>query len=343
MKKILITGGAGFIGSNSALHFAKNGWKIYLIDNLSRKGAKDNLSTLKKNIKLTFYKVDVSNFSSTSNVIKKIKPNLLIHCAGQVAVTKSVIDPRTDFNSNVLGTINILESIRLFSKKTRLINTSTNKVYGNISKKKIIQGKKRYRLSHKIKNIDENYPLDFISPYGCSKGAADQYVRDYSRIYGLDTVVLRMSCIYGNMQFGVEDHGWVTWITILSYFGKKIKIFGDGKQVRDVLFINDLVKLFFKLSKSKKNVNTIYNVGGGIKNSLSIIELINFLEKKLNKKNKYEKFNWRSGDQKIYISNISKIKRELNWSPKIRISEGLNKVIRWIRENDVKIKKILKI
>ncbi len=343
MKKILITGGAGFIGSNSALHFAKNGWKIYLIDNLSRKGAKDNLSNLKKNIKLTFYKVNVSNFSSTSNIIKKIKPNLLIHCAGQVAVTKSVLDPRTDFNSNVLGTINILESIRLFSKKTRLINTSTNKVYGNISKTKIIQGKKRYRYLYKIKNIDENQPLNFLSPYGCSKGSADQYVRDYSRIYGLDTVVLRMSCIYGNMQFGIEDHGWVTWITILSYFGKKIKIFGDGKQVRDVLFINDLVKLFFRLSKSKKNVNKIYNVGGGIKNSLSIIELIEILEKKLNKKNKYEKFHWRSGDQKIYISNISKIKREYNWSPKIRISEGLNKVIRWIRENDTNIKKILKI
>ena len=152
-----------------------------------------------------------------------------------------------------------------------------------------------------------------------------------------------MSCIYGNMQFGIEDHGWVTWITILSYFGKKIKIFGNGKQVRDVLFINDLVKLFFKLSKSKKNINTIYNVGGGVKNSLSIIELIDILEKKLNKKNKYKNFKWRSGDQKIYISNISKIKRELNWSPKIRISEGLNKVIRWIRENDAKIKKILKI
>ena len=152
-----------------------------------------------------------------------------------------------------------------------------------------------------------------------------------------------MSCVYGNMQFGIEDHGWVTWITILSYFGKKIKIFGNGKQVRDVLFINDLVKLFFKLSKSKRNINTAYNVGGGIKNSLSIIELIDILEKKLNKKNKYEKFKWRSGDQKIYISNISKIKKELNWSPKIRISEGLNKVIRWISENDSKIKKILKI
>ncbi len=343
MKKILITGGAGFIGSNSALHFAKNGWKIHLIDNLSRKGAKDNLSNLKKNIKLTFYKVDVSNFSSVSNIIKKIKPSLLIHCAGQVAVTKSVIDPRTDFNSNLLGAINILESIRLFSKKTKLINISTNKVYGNIIDKRVSQNKKRYKFLGKIKNINENYPLDFCSPYGCSKGAADQYVRDYSRIYGLDTVVLRLSCIYGNMQFGIEDHGWVTWITILSYFGKKIKIFGDGKQVRDVLFVNDLVKLFFRLSKSKKNVNKIYNVGGGIKNSLSIIELIEILEKKLNKKNKYEKFRWRSADQKIYISNISKIKREYNWSPKIGISVGLDKVIRWIRENDTKIKKILKI
>ena len=343
MKKIIISGGAGFIGSNTALYFGKKGWKIFLIDNLSRKGSKDNLTNLKKKIYLNFFKIDISNFKSTSNLIKKIKPDLLIHCAGQVAVTKSVIDPKNDFNSNALGAINILESIRLFSKKTKLINISTNKVYGNIVKEKISNNINRYYFSGKIKNIDENYPLDFYSPYGCSKGVADQYVRDYSRIYGLDTIVLRLSCIYGSMQFGIEDHGWVTWLTILSFLGKKIKIFGDGKQVRDVLFVNDLVRLFYKLSKSKKNINKIYNVGGGFRNSLSILELINLLENKLNKKIKYKKFDWRPGDQKIYISNISKIKREHNWMPKIKVSAGIDKVIRWIAENEKTIRKILKI
>ena len=343
MKKILITGGAGFVGSNTAIYFAKKGWSIYLVDNLSRKGTKNNLNNLKRNIKFKFYKVDVSNFSLISNLIKKIKPNLLIHCAGQVAVTTSVLDPRKDLNSNVLGTFNVLESIRLYSMKTKLINMSTNKVYGKINDKKIIESKKRYNFLGKIKNVDEKCPLDFYSPYGCSKGTADQYVRDYSRIYSLDTVVLRMSCIYGNMQFGIEDQGWVTWMTILSYFDRTIKIFGDGKQVRDLLFIDDLVKLFFKLSKSKKNTNKIYNVGGGNKNSLSIIELLELLGKKLNKKIKYKKFDWRSGDQKIYISNNSKIKKEYSWSPDIGTSEGLDHVIDWVNKNKTEIKKILKI
>ena len=343
MKKILITGGAGFVGSNTAIHFAKKGWSVHLIDNLSRKGTKNNLVNLKKNIKFKFYKVDVSNFNLTSNIIKKLRPNLLIHCAGQVAVTTSVLNPRMDLNSNIMGTFNVLESIRFFSKKTKLINMSTNKVYGNIFNRKIISNQKRYSFLGKVKNVDENCPLDFYSPYGCSKGTADQYVRDYSRIYGLDTVVLRMSCIYGNMQFGIEDHGWVTWMTILSYFGKKIKIFGDGKQVRDLLFIDDLVKLFFKLSKSKKSVNKIYNVGGGNKNSLSIIELLELLKVKLNKKVVFKKYSWRSGDQKIYISNNSKIKKEHNWSPNIGVSEGLDHVITWVNKNETEIKKILRI
>ena len=343
MKKILITGGAGFIGSNTALHFSKNGWKIHLIDNLSRKGSENNLLNLKKNINLTFYKTDISNFNKISKIIKNIKPSLLIHCAGQVAVTKSVINPRNDFNTNALGSFNILESLRFFSKKTKFINISTNKVYGNVSNKKIFKNKKRYCFLGKTKCIDENYPMDFYSPYGCSKGIADQYARDYSRIYNLDTIVLRLSCIYGNMQFGIEDHGWITWLIIQSYFDKKIKIFGDGKQVRDVLFINDLVRLFYKLSKSKKNTNKIYNVGGGIKNSLSLLELIEILDKKLNKKNKYKKFNWRPGDQKIFISNISKIKNEYNWYPKINVSQGLDKVINWVNKNETNIKKILKI
>ena len=342
IKKILITGGAGFIGSNTAFFFSQKGWDIYLIDNLSRKGSKNNLLNLKKKIKLKFYKVDVSNFEKTSQILKSIKPNLIIHCAGQVTVTKSVIDPRKDFNSNALGTFNLLESIRLFSNKTKFINISTNKVYGDVSDKKISENNKRYRFLGKLKNINESYPLDLYSPYGCSKGIADQYTRDYSRIYNLDTIVLRLSCIYGTMQYGIEDHGWIVWLTIKSHFGKKIKIFGNGKQVRDALFIDDLVNLFFKLSKSKKNMNKIYNIGGGSANSVSILELIDILNKKMNKKNKFKKFEWRQGDQKIYISDISKIKKEYNWYPKINLSTGLDKIIEWINKNEIMIKNTLK-
>lgn len=342
MKKILITGGAGFMGSNAALFFQKKRWKIIVLDDFSRKGSKNNLNKLKKKINIKWYKIDISNYKKLSNIISKTKPNLILHCAGQVAVTKSVTNPRRDFNSNTLGTFNVLESIRNFSKNSKIIFISTNKVYGNIEKK-ISTNKKRYFFKTSDKSIDENYPLDFYSPYGCSKGAADQYVRDYSRIYGLDTTVLRLSCIYGGMQYGIEDHGWITWLTMLAIFEKKIKIFGDGKQVRDALYIDDLVRLFYKIAIKKNTKSKIYNVGGSSKNSLSLLELIDNLENKLKKKVNFEKYNWRPGDQKIYISNISKISKELNWKPEVKISKGLDKVIEWVRSNQKIIQKTLKI
>ena len=342
MKKILITGGAGFMGSNAALFFQKKGWKIFILDDFSRKGSKNNLDNLKKKITIQWYKVEISNYKRLSNIISKIKPNLILHCAGQVAVTKSVTNPRRDFNSNTLGTFNVLESIRNFSKNSKLIFTSTNKVYGNIEKK-ISSNEKRYFFKSSEKNINENYPLDFYSPYGCSKGAADQYVRDYSRIYKLDTTVLRLSCIYGGMQYGIEDHGWITWLTMLAILEKEIKIFGDGKQVRDALYIDDLVRLFYKLSMKKNVKSEIYNVGGSSKNSLSLLELVNSLEKKLKKKVNFRKYNWRPGDQKIYISNISKVSKELNWKREVEISKGLDRVIEWVKLNQKIIQNTLKI
>ena len=342
MKKILITGGAGFMGSNAALFFKKKKWSIILIDDLSRKGSKNNLLNLKKKINLKFFQADVSDYSKISKIISKNKPNMILHCAGQVAVTKSVQDPRRDFNSNALGTFNVLESVRNFSKNSKLIYISTNKVYGNI-KKNIYSNSKRYLFKNSKNKIDETCPLDFYSPYGCSKGTADQYVRDYSRIYNLNTTVLRLSCIYGGMQYGIEDHGWITWLTMSAIFGKKIKIFGNGKQVRDALYIDDLVELFFKISIASTTKSKIYNVGGGNKNSLSLIELITSLESKLQKRVNFKKYDWRPGDQKIYISDISKVSKELNWKPKVKISDGLDKVINWIESNKKSIKKTLKI
>ena len=199
-----------------------------------------------------------------------------------------MLDPRRDFNSNALGTFNILESVRNFSKNSKLIYISTNKVYGNIEKN-IYSNNKRYLFKNSKNRIDETCPLDFYSPYGCSKGTADQYVRDYSRIYNLNTTVLRLSCIYGGMQYGIEDHGWITWLTMSAIFGKKIKIFGNGKQVRDALYIDDLVKLFFKKYQLHQKQKAKYIMWVGNKNSLSLIELIASLESKLQKRVNFKK------------------------------------------------------
>ena len=341
-KKIIITGGVGFMGTNSAMHFYNKGWKVYLIDDCSRRGTLSNLRNLKRNINYKFFKIDIADFKKISKIISKIKPNLILHCAGQVAVTKSITDPRKDFNSNALGTFNILESIRLHSKKSRIIFISTNKVYGDLYQK-IIAQKKRYTFVKKNTVINENQKLDFYTPYGCSKGSADQYVVDYSRIYNIDSIVLRLSCVYGIMQYGIEDHGWITWLTIASYFNKRLNVYGDGKQVRDILFIDDLVNLFYIIS-SKKNIrDKIYNVGGGKKNSISILELMEILKDKLQKKIKYKKHKWRQGDQKLYISDIKKIKKHVGWSPRIGVDKGLDKVINWIKRNENNIKKTLNV
>ena len=340
-KKIIITGGAGMMGTHSAFFYHKKKWRVTIVDNLYRKGSSENLKNIKKKININYYNIDISNFKKISNIIKKIKPDVILHCAGQVAVTTSVKNPRVDFDTNLLGGFNILEAVRLFSKKTKLINISTNKVYGN-TRYKFLEKKKRYVFKNLI-DIDENCPLDFKTPYGCSKGATDQYFLDYSKTFGLNTTILRMSCVYGDMQFGIEDHGWVTWITLQSYFNKKIKIFGNGKQVRDLLYVGDLVELFYKISISNKKLNDVYNIGGGYKNSISILELLDNLEKKLKRKILFKKYKWRLNDQKIYITNFKKIKNSIEWRPKTSISNGLDRIILWITKNEKKIKKILKI
>ena len=339
MNKIIITGGAGFIGSNAAEYFHKKKWKVFVIDNLSRKGAKINLVRIKKKV---FFKFgDIKNKNFVNNFLKKIRPNVILHCAGQVAVTTSIKNPREDFEINILGTLNLLEAIRKNNLKTKFIYTSTNKVYGNLSHINTKIKKNRYEFK-KISGINENFNLDFHSPYGCSKGAADQYVRDYSRIFNINSFVLRQSCIYGHNQFGIEDQGWVAWLIIASILNKKIKIYGNGKQVRDILFIDDLNKLFEKLALTKKIKSGIYNVGGGNKNSLSIIELVEILRKNIKNKINYKYENWRKGDQKIFISDNSKIKKDLNWYPKVKKLDGIKKLIKWAESNKKLISKVIK-
>lgn len=343
MKKIFITGGAGFIGSNAAYYFHKKKWQVYIFDNLSRKGTFFNVKRLKRETNVRFIKGDIRKFSKLSKILSKINPDVIIHCAGQVAVTTSFLNPREDFEINAFGNLNVLESIRTNKLKSTVIYTSTNKVYGNLDSNKVKINKNRYVYKEVIKGIDEENKTDFYSPYGCSKGTADQYVRDYSRMYGIDSYVLRQSCIYGPNQFGIEDQGWLAWFVIASILGKKITIFGDGKQVRDLLYIDDLIRLFEILANNKKtDIERVYNVGGGYNFSLSIIELLKILEKIIGKKIKVNFSKWRAGDQKVYISNNSKLKKNFGWEPSISPNLGIKKLMSWVYDNKRLILKALK-
>lgn len=330
---ILITGGLGFIGVNTAIRLYNSGHKIFILDNMSRKGSANNLLHLTNNIVFTFLNIDITDqrklseaFNSDSNYF-----DVVFHLAGQVAVTTSVDDPQKDFDINCSGTFNILEQCRKYN--IPIVYSSTNKVYGEFNCE-IQEAEKRYNTLLNFNGIDENQNLDFHSPYGCSKGCGDQYVRDYSRIYGLKTVVLRQSCIYGYNQYGIEDQGWVSWFAIASLFNKEITVYGNGKQIRDVLFIDDLTNLYeIIISDMDKYSGNIYNVGGGKDHTLSLLELLDILSQKLNRKVQYKFEDWRPGDQKIYISDISKIQKDTNWKIQNSIDDGLEKMFTWILRN----------
>lgn len=333
-KKILIVGGAGFIGSNAADYFCKEGHDVTIFDNLFRVGTDKNLEWL-TNIhpEIKFIKGDIRNYEAVKKAIHGF--DVVIHLAAQVAVTTSVTDPRTDFEINALGTFNVLEAVRESGEKPLVIFSSTNKVYGGMEEIKIIEKNGQYVYQDYPKGIPESSTIDFHSPYGCSKGAADQYMRDYFRIYGIPTVVFRQSCIYGPHQFGIEDQGWVAWFIIATTLGKSISIYGDGKQVRDILYVDDLVHAYDMAIKNVTKVQgNIYNVGGGSENTLAIwAQFGPMLEKLFHKKLNPKWGDWRPGDQKVYISDISKIKRELGWEPKVKVEDGIKKLFDWVESN----------
>ena len=270
-KTILITGGCGFIGTNAAAYYLKRGYKVFSFDNLSRAGAKENLNWLKKQKgRFVFVKADIRDDKKLLEAFKKYKPDLILHLAAQTTMVTSVTNPREDFEINALGTFNVLEAMRLGSPKASLIYSSTNKVMGALNNIPAVEKKKRYIFKN-IKGVSEKYPLDFCGPYGCSKGAGDQYTIDYARIFGLNTVVFRQSGIYGPHQFGIEEQGWLAWFCNALLFDKPVTIFGNGKQVRDVLYIDDLLRAFdFTFKNIKKTRSKAYTVGGGQKFSLSI-------------------------------------------------------------------------
>ena len=347
--KYIITGGCGFVGINLALSFSKQTYKdILVIDNLSKKTAIKNLSLLKK-AKISFKKIDIAKSPNTiQNLIKKTKPKVIFHLAGQVAMSTSIRDPYLDFNGNVKSTINILEGIRKHSKKTSLIFASSNKVYGDLSNFSYKETKTRFKIKKKFNGFSENNYLDFKSPYGCSKGSADQYVLDYARVFGLKTVVFRHSSIYGGRQYASYEQGWIGWFIsqILGQHSMKGKretdgftISGSGKQVRDVLHANDLVALYESAFKNLNILNgEIFNIGGGIKNSLSILELISYIKEIKNIKSiKYSNIERRKSDQDYFCADINKAKRLLAWEPKISKEEGLNLMIEWINFSNKKL------
>ena len=339
-KTTLITGGAGFIGTNAAAYYLKKGCKVAIYDNLSRVGAKQNSDWLKSQKgNFILIKEDIRNYKKLFEAFKKYKPDFVLHLAAQVTMVTSVTNPREDFEVNALGTFNVLEALRKSSPKTSLIYSSTNKVYGELVDIPLTKKNKRYAYK-RIRGISENYKLDFHGPYGCSKGAGDQYTLDYARIYGLKTVVFRQSGIYGPHQFGIEKQGWLAWFCNALLFDKPVTIFGDGKQVRDVLYIDDLLKAFDLAAMNIEKIRgRAYNIGGGSKFSLSIWELFDILEKLSGKKINYSFDTWRPGDQKIYISDINRGKKDFSWSPKISPKEGVKKLYNWISQNKNFIKK----
>jgi len=337
-KPVLITGGAGFVGSNLAHRLLSNGQRVRLLDNLSRAGVERNLRWLiETHGDLVDIEVpDVRKLSIVKQAVKDASQ--IFHFAAQVAVTSSLVDPIEDFEINARGTLNLLEAVRAADNPPPLIFTSTNKVYGNLTDLKFTRQANRYApLDDAIRErgIDESRPLDFHSPYGCSKGAADQYVTDYARTYRLPALVFRMSCIYGPHQYGNEDQGWVAHFVIRSMSGKPITIYGDGMQVRDILFIDDLVDAFLLAQQHMQRLaGNAFNIGGGPGNSISLLELLDLLAVVHGGDVSVRFEDWRAADQRYYVADTSKFSRLTGWQPRVPVHEGVRRLYEWIRTGD---------
>jgi CDP-paratose 2-epimerase len=337
-KPILITGGAGFVGSNLAHRLLSAGHRVRLLDNLSRAGVERNLRWLiETHGDLVDIEVpDVRNLAIIKQAVKDASQ--VFHFAAQVAVTSSLVDPIEDFEINARGTLNLLEAVRAAENPPPLVFTSTNKVYGTLADLKFTKQQNRYLPlddSIRERGIDESRPLDFHSPYGCSKGAADQYVTDYARTYRLPALVFRMSCIYGPHQYGNEDQGWVAHFVIRSLSGKPITIYGDGMQVRDILFIDDLVNAFLLAQQQMKRLaGNVFNIGGGTANTISLLELLDLLAGLHGGDVSVRFEDWRAADQRYYVADTSKFSRLTGWRPRVGVNEGVRRLYDWLRTGD---------
>lgn len=333
-SRLLITGGCGFIGTNLAEHFANRGWTVTVLDNLSRKGAVENLLWLRaERPDVRFVHADIRMDQQTLRAAV-LKADAVFHLASQVAVTTSFKNPAEDCEINAIGTVNLLEAIRSQSVNPTFIYASTNKVYGGMEDVAVELVGSRYRYRDLPHGIPENRALDFHSPYGCSKGAGDQYTRDYARVYGLNTVVMRQSCIYGPRQYGLTDQGWVAWFMVAACGAQPLTIYGDGKQVRDILDVADLARAYELAVERIETVRgQIFNIGGGPENTMSLVELIAYLEEKLRRPIPSSSAAWRPGDQPCYVSDIRKAKAVLDWEPRVTKDEGLDRLLFWVRDH----------
>lgn len=333
--RILITGGAGFIGANAVRRFHAAGWDVAIIDDLSRRGSKFNLEWLAAlGVPHDLHRIDISDAAAVMRHFSACHYDAVLHLAAQVAVTTSVTDPRRDFEINAQGTFNLLEAVRLHNPEAVFINASTNKVYGKLASVRVVEETERYVFADGYPGVAENAPLDFYSPYGCSKGIADQYSLDYHRIYGLRTVSLRQSCIYGERQFGIEDQGWVAWFIIAHLTGKPLTIYGNGKQVRDLLHVDDLIDAYFAVIDRIDGVaGRAFNIGGGGDNTLSLLEFVRELNRLSAAPLQYAVADWRPGDQPLYSSDITAAREVLGWSPKTMVRDGIRALYNWVGEN----------
>lgn len=338
--RVLVTGGAGLVGSHTAEYYAKRGHEVIAFDNLMRsKLFGSDKKTVEYNWKYleTFKNVSrvVGDVRNEEDLIKVIKGlDVVIHTAGQPGVPSSARMPKEDFSINAFGTLNVLECLRQHSPKAIFIYCSTNKVYGeNVDKYALDEKDKRY-VYKDISGISESLPIDHTghTPYGVSKYVGDLYTQEYAHIYGMRTAVFRMSCIYGTRQFGFEDQGWVAWFVIAGLLNQPITIYGDGKQVRDLLYVDDLIEGYDAFVKSNLK-HAVFNIGGGPNNTTSLLEFLDLLQKETGTGMKISFSDWRPSDQKVYISNIAKVKDGLNWQPKVSVSDGVKRLIKWAKEN----------
>lgn len=335
--RYLITGGCGFLGSNLAAEVLRQGHELFVFDNLFRLGSEQNLNWLHSLGEFKHYHSDIRSYNDVEFAIKDAQPDVIFHLAGQVAMTTSLANPRLDFEINVIGGNNLLECTRKFAPNAIVTYSSTNKVYGDFDWINFIETDTRYVAEGFEQGFDETTPLNFQSPYGCSKGATDQYMLDYAKMFGLKTIVFRHSSIFGNRQFSTFDQGWVGWFVRQALEIKRnpsIKPFtisGTGKQVRDIIFADDLVRCYHNAVKHiDKTAGQVYNIGGGIENSLSLLELFTILEEKLSIEMKFKQLPWRESDQKVFIAKNSKAMRDFDFQPSIGSNEGIDKMIEWL-------------
>ena len=333
--KILITGGCGFLGSNLACYGIQNDFDITVVDNFYRDGSRVNLEWLRSIGKFNFYECDIVDYDSLYQVFKKANPDFVFHLAGQTAMTTSLNDPILDFQINVIGTLNVLECIRLVDHECKSIFASSNKIYGDLNYMTIIEKEKRYEAIDFLDGLPETIKIDFSTPYGCSKGSADQYFLDYSNSYDLDLTVFRHSTMYGSRQFATSDQGWIGFFC--EQFSKKpknpIDIYGIGKQTRDILFSDDVVQLYYKaIDKFAVLKGEAFNIGGGPGNSISLLELFDILKEKTGNEIQYRTNTMRKSDQKVYISKINKISNAIEWFPKISLDAGLDLMLEWVKD-----------